>query len=242
MPDQSQLWFIPRLALAALAARVARRVLPLFRLGWPEAPELHIQALRRAVEAVEAAALGVGFGYLGEAGRDARAAFEAAPELAAAEVAQCVARAVIVLMPTVTPSIQADFGMIFAGKAAEQIVPGCRPLLNASVARDHALLVEWGTRQTWGDETPVPPDVFGLMWPEGPPPGWPVLLDPAWRTASVLRVAQSLFDSQRYDELPVLGDALEEAGCTDEILLAATHWSEPRVLGFWVIDTVLSSA
>ncbi|MDB5311753.1 MAG: hypothetical protein JWO38_5955 [Gemmataceae bacterium] len=36
---------------------------------------------------------------------------------------------------------------------------------------DHlARLAEW---QHWTDDTPVPPDVFGPLWPEGPPPGWP---------------------------------------------------------------------
>ena len=40
---------------------------------------------------------------------------------------------------------------------------------------DHlARLAEW---QHWTDDTPVPTEVFGPLWPEGPPKGWPPITD-----------------------------------------------------------------
>jgi hypothetical protein len=33
-------------------------------------------------------------------------------------------------------------------------------------------------RESWTDVTPVPPSVFGPMWPDGPPPDWPPLPQP----------------------------------------------------------------
>jgi hypothetical protein len=70
----------------------------------------------------------------------------------------------------------------------------------------------------------------------------PVHADPAWRTANggaALRLARVLYDERSFDDLPVLGDALEEAGCTDADVLS--HCREPgeHVRGCWVVDLVL---
>jgi hypothetical protein len=47
----------------------------------------------------------------------------------------------------------------------------------------------------------------------------PTGFDPAWRTATVVRLAQALYDERRFEDLPILADALEEAGCTHAELL-----------------------
>lgn len=45
---------------------------------------------------------------------------------------------------------------------------------------DHlSRLAEW---QEWTDDTPVPPEVFGPLWPAGPPKGWPPITDVPQRT------------------------------------------------------------
>src|SRR5262249_17229408 len=44
----------------------------------------------------------------------------------------------------------------------------------------------------------------------------PVALDPAWRTTSVLGLADAVNADRAFDRLPILADALEEAGCTNE--------------------------
>src|SRR5262245_18676998 len=56
-----------------------------------------------------------------------------------------------------------------------------------------------------------------------PPPA--PALDPAWRTPEVLLLARSLYGERRFEEMPVLGDALEEAGCQDAAILG--HCREP---------------
>lgn len=42
------------------------------------------------------------------------------------------------------------------------------------IRRDFARLKRLAREQKWTDETPVPPDVFGPMWPEGVEPYWAV--------------------------------------------------------------------
>jgi hypothetical protein len=45
-----------------------------------------------------------------------------------------------------------------------------------------------------------------------------------------------------FERLPVLADALEEAGCGDEGLLAHLRSPGPHVLGCWAIDLLREAA
>jgi hypothetical protein len=56
---------------------------------------------------------------------------------------------------------------------------------------------------------------------------------------SAKRIAQSIYDECRFTDLPKVADALEEAGCAEELLL--THCREPRghVKGCWALDLLL---
>jgi hypothetical protein len=60
-----------------------------------------------------------------------------------------------------------------------------------------------------------------------------------WRTATVLTLAQQILSEQAFADLPILADALEDAGCTEVELL--THCRDQRlhVLGCWVVDLLL---
>lgn len=40
-----------------------------------------------------------------------------------------------------------------------------------------------------------------------------------WNDATVPRIAQAIYDEQRFEEMPILADALEEAGCDNEAIL-----------------------
>jgi hypothetical protein len=67
----------------------------------------------------------------------------------------------------------------------------------------------------------------------------PVPLDPAWRTPAVLHLAQSIYDDRAFDQLPILADALEEAGCSSREVLDHCRGPGPHVRGCWVVDLVL---
>jgi len=71
----------------------------------------------------------------------------------------------------------------------------------------------------------------------------PAYLDPAWLVwegGTVRRLAQAIYDGHRFAELPVLADALEEAGCADEQVLAHCRDKGPHYRGCWVVDLVLA--
>jgi hypothetical protein len=66
--------------------------------------------------------------------------------------------------------------------------------------------------------------------------------DPAWLSWSggtVRKLDQSIYDERAFDRLPVLADALEEAGCTDAVILSHCRSGEGHVRGCWVVDLLL---
>jgi hypothetical protein len=70
----------------------------------------------------------------------------------------------------------------------------------------------------------------------------PVAVEPSWLTwhdGTVLRLAQASYDEQAFDRLPVLADALEEAGCINADMLGHCRGSGPHVRGCWVVDLLL---
>jgi hypothetical protein len=62
---------------------------------------------------------------------------------------------------------------------------------------------------------------------------------PRWRTADVLALAHQAYETRDRSLLPILGDALEEAGCDWGLMLAHCRDAEPHARGCWVLDTVL---
>lgn len=66
--------------------------------------------------------------------------------------------------------------------------------------------------------------------------------DKSWRTSTVKALAKQMYDSREFGAMPILADALQDAGCDDEAILA--HCREPRehVRGCWVIDLVLGKS
>ena len=70
----------------------------------------------------------------------------------------------------------------------------------------------------------------------------PVAVDPSWlrwKEGAVAHMARSIYDRRRLDELPVLADALEDAGCANAELLAHLRSPGPHVLGCWALDALL---
>jgi hypothetical protein len=75
-------------------------------------------------------------------------------------------------------------------------------------------------------------DIFGN-------PFRPVPLNPSWQTTTVVSLAQAVYDQRAYERMPILADALEDAGCTNEEVLAHARGEGPHVRGCWLIDLLL---
>jgi hypothetical protein len=73
-----------------------------------------------------------------------------------------------------------------------------------------------------------------------PPPGYLAALDPEWRTHTVLGLARQMHAAADYSPLPILADALQDAGCGDEVILHRCRAvSGVHCRGNWVVDLVL---
>jgi hypothetical protein len=78
-------------------------------------------------------------------------------------------------------------------------------------------------------------DIFGN-------PFRPVAVSKKWRTSASLGLARSVYDSRDFAAMPILADALEEAGCDNPDILSHCRGDGPHVRGCWVVDLVLGKA
>jgi hypothetical protein len=84
----------------------------------------------------------------------------------------------------------------------------------------------------WVDEVRC---VFGNPFrPARADPAWP-----AWNGGTVRRLAESVYAGRAFDRLPVLADALEDAGCADADLLGHLRGPGPHARGCWAVDLLL---
>jgi hypothetical protein len=76
-------------------------------------------------------------------------------------------------------------------------------------------------------------DIFGN-------PFRPVAFASAWRTDTAVALARTMYESRDFSAMPILADALQDAGCdNDAILSHCRDANQPHVRGCWVVDLVL---
>ena len=76
-------------------------------------------------------------------------------------------------------------------------------------------------------------DVFGNPFRK-------VKFDKAWRTDTAVLLAQQMYNSRDFSAMPILADALQDAGCdSEEVLNHCRDANTPHVRGWWVVDLVL---
>jgi hypothetical protein len=67
----------------------------------------------------------------------------------------------------------------------------------------------------------------------------PVTFAPEWRTEAAVGIAAKMYDSRDFGNMPILADALQDAGCEHADILAHCRGDGPHVRGCWVVDLVL---
>lgn len=163
-------------------------------------------------------------------------------------------------MPRVNESARVAWVAVWAACAAEETAeariwseeqarPGypnagsCLPLRTAQVVSwARTVAVEQGldpNRTTGEQEESYQCDLLRDMF-EGviqPVPIQPEWLE--WQSGLVVRLARVLHDEGRFEELPVLADALEDAGCDDARLLEHLRSEGPHAKGCWALDALL---
>jgi hypothetical protein len=71
------------------------------------------------------------------------------------------------------------------------------------------------------------------------------VVDPAWLSwngGTIARIAEAIRTERAFDRLPILADALEEAGCANAEMLGHCRSTGPHVRGCWVVDALASGA
>jgi hypothetical protein len=61
----------------------------------------------------------------------------------------------------------------------------------------------------------------------------------AWQDGLVPRMARMVYEERRFTDLPILADALEDAGCDNPDLLAHCRQPGEHARGCWVVDLLL---
>jgi hypothetical protein len=70
-------------------------------------------------------------------------------------------------------------------------------------------------------------------------PFQPVAVDARWLTFEVISLAEGIYDERAFDRMPILADALQDAGCDRDDILNHCRGPGPHVRGCWVVDLVL---
>lgn len=108
--------------------------------------------------------------------------------------------------------------------------------IDASTSR-HAARADWqGTPDR--EAVPLRREQVRLLREVFGDPFSPVAFSPEWRSPDVVCMAEAVAAEGTFDELPVLADALEDAGCCERRVL--DHFRQPgrHALGCWALDLV----
>jgi hypothetical protein len=159
------------------------------------------------------------------------------------------------------PGILADERSARAIEVAERLADGRETVLDRQsidadwqLPRNPAWVVSWAERADsapgglraalWARErgatglAEAAREVFGN-------PFRPIVIEPAvlaWSDGTVRKMARTIYEERRLSDLPILADALEEAGCGSTELLEHLRGPEAHRLGCWALDRVLGRA
>lgn len=67
-------------------------------------------------------------------------------------------------------------------------------------------------------------------------PFHPISVEPSWLTPTVLTLAHIVRTERAFELMPVLGDALQDAGCDNAEVIDHCYGPGPHVTGCWLVD------
>ncbi len=70
----------------------------------------------------------------------------------------------------------------------------------------------------------------------------PITLDPSWLTSKAVTLATCIYEEKAFDRMPILADALQDAGCDNEDILNHCRQPGEHVRGCFVVDLVLGKS
>jgi hypothetical protein len=76
-------------------------------------------------------------------------------------------------------------------------------------------------------------DIFGNPFRRRPK------IKKAWRTDTAMSLARTTYEARDFSAMPILADALQDAGCDSDDVLNHCRRDGPHIRGCWVVDLVL---
>ncbi|MCE9568373.1 MAG: hypothetical protein K8U57_40755 [Planctomycetes bacterium] len=70
----------------------------------------------------------------------------------------------------------------------------------------------------------------------------PVAFSMEWRTTTAVLLAKQMYEDSDFSVMPILADALQDAGCENDNILNHLRSDEPHYRGCWVLDLVLGKS
>ncbi len=131
-----------------------------------------------------------------------------------------------------------DSGLNWAPEDAAQVLVNLSAYDNfvACTARCGAAAANLGIRSSVEEEVEQAKllrDIFGN-------PFRLITFSPDWRTDTAVSLARTMYESREFSAMPILADALQDAGCdNDDILSHCRDANQVHVRGCWVVDLVL---
>jgi hypothetical protein len=136
-----------------------------------------------------------------------------------------------------------------AREAVRRWSEGLGPTRHDTAPRSKGWVFQWGAYQTATDEPTGP--VYGFLHDAdyrpllgdilGPPPK-SIVFEPAWRTDTAVSLARVMYEARDFAAMPILADALQDAGCEHPDVLTHCRGAGPHVRGCWVVDLVLGKS
>jgi hypothetical protein len=95
------------------------------------------------------------------------------------------------------------------------------------IARHAQGLADEGQERRW--QAQILCDILGELEPSPE-------LKSSWHTEAAISLARKIYDGRDFSLMPILADALEDAGCDNEAVLNHCRSDRPHVRGCWVVD------
>jgi hypothetical protein len=115
-------------------------------------------------------------------------------------------------------------------------------LAGALLARPARVGQELSKLVAFAEADHAPPRMLAILRDIFGNPFRPVTFDPRWRTSDVVGLAQAIYDDKAFERMPILADALMDAGCDEEQIIAHCRGDGSHVRGCWVVDLVLGKS
>jgi hypothetical protein len=143
---------------------------------------------------------------------------------------------------------ESDVAAVKAAEKARDLSPSRAARAACEAARDswrtawaaaRAVKIHWGEARWAAESKAQAAAIRDLL---GPLPFRTSTIDPSWlrwHDGLPVSMARRMYESRDFSDMPVLADALEEAGCTDADILGHCRSGGEHVRGCWVVDLLL---